>query len=200
MRQTLTNAHLNINKMATSPSVEEEENAIAYLNTYATKHQISSAVYEEKSVSGEPHKRTFTITCKFVGLEVTCEGRSKKEAKKTCAVSMVRKMKKQLGVAEDQTTEYNPVTVLQQFLQKKSLSLPNYDCINEGGPGHSKTFTIRASASGLDGSQYFAEATASSKKEAKKKAASDLYAKLKPVLDKSPKVSAVVILSTITTC
>jgi len=174
--------------MATGPSVEEEENAIAYLNSYATKHQLSPPVYEEKNVAGEPHKRTFTITCKFHQLEVTREGRSKKEAKKSCAVAMVRRMK-ELGVAEDQTTDYNPVTVLQQLLQKKSLSLPSYDCILEGGVPHNKTFTMRATASNHDGTQYFADATASSKKEAKKKAASDLYAKLKPVLEKSPKVS-----------
>jgi len=174
--------------MATGPSVEEEENAIAYLNSYATRHQISPPVYEEKSVTGEPHKRTFTITCKFYQLEVTSEGRSKKEAKKSCAVIMVRKMK-ELGVTEDQTTEYNPVTVLQQLLQKKSLSIPTYDCIREGGVPHSKTFTMRATAINHDGTKYSAEATASSKKEAKKKAASDLYSTLKPVLEKSPKVS-----------
>ncbi|XP_065908411.1 RISC-loading complex subunit tarbp2-like [Dysidea avara] len=173
--------------MATGPSVEEEENAVAYLNSYATKHQLPPPVYEEKSVAGEPHKRTFTITCKFQKFEVTSEGKSKKEAKKSCAVSMVRKMK-ELGVAGDQSTEYNPVTVLQQLLQKKSLVLPIYDCISEGGVPHNKTFTIRATASNHDGNQFSAEATASSKKEAKKKAANDLYSKLKPVLDKSPKV------------
>ena len=169
----------------------EEENAVAYLNTHATRNGLPPPVYKEKEVRGEPHKRTFTITCEFVNLEVSCEGKSKKEAKRACAVSMVRKMKEQGLISAAQSMEYEPVAVLQQLLQKKNYPVPSYEEVGQGGLPHCKLFTISATAQYADGKLICepAKATASSKKEAKKKAANELLTRVKPLLETSPSVS-----------
>lgn len=169
----------------------DEENAVAYLNTYATKHGKAAPVYREKEVRGEPHKRTFTITCDFVDLVVCCEGKSKKDAKRACAMSMVQKMREVGLLSTNDAMEPEPVAVLQQLLQKRNYPLPKYDELEATGLSHCKQFTISVTALYPDGRQICepSVAKASSKKEAKKKAASDLLAKLRPLLDTSPIVS-----------
>ena len=175
--------------MAT-PEQLEEENAIAFLNMHASKNGKAPPEYKEKDMRGEPHKRTFTLTCEFVGLEVCCEGKSKKEAKKKCAVYMVRKMRKE-GLLSTQSMEYEPVAALQQILQKKGYPVPKYEEVGATGLSHCKQFTIRVTASYPDGRMICepSDATASSKKEAKKKAADDLLTRVKQLLDTSPLVS-----------
>ena len=169
----------------------EEENAIAYLNTHATRNGLPPPVYIEKEVRGEPHKRTFTITCKFVDLEVSCEGKSKRDAKRACAVSMMKRMKKEGLISAAQSMEYEPVAVLQQLLQKKNYPVPSYEEVGQAGLPHCKQFSISVTARYPDGKQICdpAIATASSKKEAKKKAANELLTRVKPLLETSPLVS-----------
>ena len=169
----------------------EEENAIAFLNTYTTRYGKTFPVYKEKEVRGEPHRRTFTMTCEFVDLEVCCEGKSKKDAKRACAVSMVKKMREEGLLSTAESMEYEPVAVLQQLLQKKNYPIPKYEEVGEAGLPHRKLFTIRASAVYPDGKLICeaAVATASSKKDAKKKAANELLDRVKPLLDTSPLVS-----------
>ena len=175
-------------------SQPEEENAIAYLNSYAGKHGKTQPEYKEKDTRGEPHKRTFTLTCQFVDLEVCCEGKSKKEAKRACAVSMVKKMREAGLLSPAESMEYEPVAVLQQLLQKKGYPLPRYDEVGAGGLPHCKIFSIKATALYPDYKEISdpAIATASSKKEAKKKAASELLDRVRPLLDTSPVVSCIV--------
>lgn len=168
----------------------EEENAVAYLNTYATRNAKPPPLYREREVRGEPHKRTFTIMCEFVDLEVCCEGKSKKDAKRACAVSMIKKMKESGLLSTAESIEYEPVAVLQQLLQKRNYPLPRYDEVGQSGLSHCKQFTVKATAS-YPNNELICEpsvATASSKKEAKKKAASDLLTRVKPLLDTSPVV------------
>ena len=169
----------------------EEENAIAFLNTYATKNGKVFPEYREKEARGEPHKRTFSMTCEFVGLEVSCEGKSKKDAKRACAVSMVKKMREAGLLSTAESMEYEPVAVLQQLLQKKNYPIPKYEETGQTGLAHCKQFTISVTASYPDGRLICeaAVATGSSKKEAKKKAANDLLTRVKPLLDTSPLVS-----------
>ena len=176
--------------MAEAPQ-PEEENAVAFLNNYATRNGKVAAVYKEKEVRGEPHRRTFTMTCEFVGLDVCCEGKSKKDAKRACAVSMVRRMRESGLLSTEQSMEYEPVAALQQLLQKRNCPLPKYDEVGETGMSHCKQFTIRVTAIYPDGRPICepSVATGSSKKEAKKKAADDLLVRLKPLLDNSPNVS-----------
>ena len=171
----------------------EEENAIAYLNTYATKHCKAFPEYREKETRGEPHKRTFSMTCKFVGHEVCCEGKSKKDTKRACAVSMVKKMREAGLLSTAESMEYEPVAVLQQLLQKRNYPVPKYEEAGVAGLDHCKQFSIRVTASYPDGRSLCeaAVATGSSKKEAKKKAASVLLSRVKPLLDTSPSVSLV---------
>ena len=171
----------------------EEENAIAYLNTYATKNGKAFPEYREKEARGEPHKRTFSMTCEFVGLEVCCEGKSKKDTKRACAVSMVKRMREAGLLSTAESMEYEPVAVLQQLLQKRNYPVPKYEEVGEAGLPHRKQFTISVTASYPDG-QLICEAavaTGSSKKEAKKKAANDLLTMVKPLLETSPLVSLV---------
>ena len=177
----------------------EEENAIAYLNTYATKNSRTPPEYREKETRGEPHKRTFSMTCDFVGLEVCCEGKSKKDAKRACAVSMVKKMREAGLLSTAESMEYEPVAVLQQLLQKRNYPVPKYEEVGEAGLAHRKQFSIRVTASYPDGRPISepSVATGNSKKEAKKKAASDLLSRVKPLLDTSPSVSLVCVLPTL---
>ena len=174
-------------------SQPEEENAIAYLNNYAAKNGKKHPEYKEKDTRGEPHKRTFTMTCEFVGLEVCCEGKSKKEAKRTCAVSMVKKMREAELLSSAESMEYEPVAVLQQLLQKKGYPVPKYDEVGAGGLPHCKTFAIKATALYPDNREICEPtvATASSKKEAKKRAAVELLSRVRPLLDTSPVVSCI---------
>jgi len=176
--------------MAGTDLQPEEENAVAFLNTYATRNGKLAPVYKEKEVRGEPHKRTFSMTCEFIDLEVCCEGKSKKDAKRACAVSMVKKMRESGLLLTAQSMECEPVAVLQQLLQKKNCPVPKYDEVGETGPAHCKQFTIKATALYPDNREICEPsfATASSKKEAKKKAANDLLIKVKPLLDNSPVV------------
>lgn len=169
----------------------EEENAVAFLNTFATRNGKMPPEYKEKEIRGEPHRRTFTLTCEFVDLQVCCEGKSKKDAKRACAVSMVKKMREAGLLSTAESMEYEPVAVLQQLLQKKGYPLPRYDDLGATGLSHCKQFTIRATASYPDGGDICepSVATGSSKKEAKKKAAGELLTKVKPLLDTSPLVS-----------
>ncbi|XP_015589648.1 interferon-inducible double-stranded RNA-dependent protein kinase activator A homolog [Cephus cinctus] len=58
------------------------------------------------------------------------------------------------------------ISMLQEFMMKGMKQLPNYTLIHDGGGTHLSSFTIRVECNGES-----VEATASSKKEAKHKAA-----------------------------
>lgn len=69
----------------------------------------------------------------------------------------------------------DPKTRLQEWLQARSLPLPEYEVIAESGPAHRRSFEVRAS---LSESAESTEAQASSRRAAEQKAAQALLEKI----------------------
>lgn len=65
----------------------------------------------------------------------------------------------------------DPKTALQEWAQARGKSLPAYKVVKRSGPDHAPDFTVRVTVEGAGA----AEATASSKREAEKLAAEELF-------------------------
>ncbi len=68
----------------------------------------------------------------------------------------------------------DPKTALQEWAQARSLGLPKYEMVGQSGPDHAPEFEIEVTIKGYPS----ARAVGSSKREAQKRAAQDLFERL----------------------
>lgn len=88
----------------------------------------------------------------------------------TCRQFILSQLATRLDKASPDNISKDPKTRLQEYLQARHMSLPDYDVIDVAGEAHAQTFTIRCKIEGTDA----VTAKGSSRRKAEQSAASEL--------------------------
>ena len=97
-----------------------------------------------------------------------------------CRIFLLREMAAMLGAVERQEHERDYKTLLQEVMQARFQSAPNYEVTAENGPAHDRTFEIAVVFSGA----ILGTGSGKSKKEAEQQAAAE--ALTSPLLTEPP--------------
>lgn len=173
---------------------QEITNPVVKLQEYMQKRCADLPVYTEQGNQGPAHEPVFTVACTVNGRTEFATSSNKKDAKKMAAQSMVDllmsptstnppsppiSLSPQLPELIDNTNNTsnckysNPVSMLQEYMQKNNLDLPIYQLHGQQGPAHHLVFTIACTVNGRT-----AFAQSSKKTEAKKMAAHNMLDQL----------------------
>ncbi|XP_069472209.1 interferon-inducible double-stranded RNA-dependent protein kinase activator A isoform X2 [Ambystoma mexicanum] len=149
-------------------------------------------MYELEKAEGQAHLPSFTYKVTLDEIVCTGQGPSKKIARHKAAEAALKILKGDCGLSlsmqelavtdtpKQQPNQPNPIGTLQELAVKKGWRLPDYSLAQESGPPHKREFTMTCRV------EKFAETGAgTSKKIAKRIAASKLLEKLKMVTDDS---------------
>lgn len=135
-------------------------------------HKRTPPEYVIVGMYGPDHQRVFIMSVTALGESAEGTAASKKEAEKEAA----RALLKLVDVAALATERKSVAPVgkdakmeLQEMCQAEHLSLPIYETVSTSGPDHNRTFTVSVRALGRRST-----GTASTKKEAEKRAAAML--------------------------
>lgn len=155
--------------------------SIAVINQYSQQHGLSLE-WEEVSISGPSHQRTFVVRL-TVGEHVTeGQGSSKKLAKEDAAKRMIAELHGE-GYLESKSVQdqRSKISILQELCQKSSRSVPRYSEISRFGPPNDPTFTFAVAIHHPEtGEELTAKGEGRSKDKAKTNAAAAMLEQLYP--------------------
>ncbi len=100
----------------------------------------------------------------------------------TCRQLILRLYQQQLDNAPDPATLKDPKTRLQELLQGRKLSIPNYEVLDVSGKSHQQTFHVNCT---IDELSLVTEAKASSRRKAEQKSALKAIEELEAMFNKS---------------
>jgi len=148
--------------------------------------------YDLLTMEGRAHQPSFVFRCTVGDVTGEGHGTSKKAGKHQAAENVLNQLKAGIVPGDEQPEvlqpevdnqvslnyggEINPVGTLQELVVSRGWRLPDYSLASEAGPAHKKEFIICCSVEKLK--EY---GSGSSKKSAKRNAASAMLVKLKEI-------------------
>ncbi|XP_054258800.1 interferon-inducible double-stranded RNA-dependent protein kinase activator A homolog [Macrosteles quadrilineatus] len=121
----------------------KEDNPVGFLQELCQKHGYAFPQFEEVDDSGPDHEKMFTVKCKFQNVEALGKARTKKAAKSEAAKNMILVSLDKCSVEtrkEDSNADSsektspvgnkNPVSMLNEFSQKKGLRPPKFEVVS----------------------------------------------------------------------
>lgn len=121
----------------------KEDNPVGFLLELCQKHGYAFPQFEEVDDSGPDHEKMFTVKCKFQNVEALGKARTKKAAKSEAAKNMILvsldkcsvETRKEDSIADssEKTSPVgnkNPVSMLNEFSQKKGLRPPKFEVVS----------------------------------------------------------------------
>jgi len=149
--------------------------------------------YDLLTMEGRAHQPSFVFRCTVGDVTGEGHGTSKKAGKHQAAENVLNQLKAGIVPGDEQPEqsapeldsnqvslnyggEINPVGTLQELVVSRGWRLPDYSLASEAGPAHKKEFIICCSVEKLK--EY---GNGSSKKSAKRNAASAMLTKLKDI-------------------
>jgi len=149
--------------------------------------------YDLLTMEGRAHQPSFVFRCTVGDVTGEGHGTSKKAGKHQAAENVLNKLKAGIVPGEESPEqaqpemdsnqvsinyggEINPVGTLQELVVSRGWRLPDYSLASEAGPAHKKEFIICCSVEKLK--EY---GNGSSKKSAKRNAATAMLSKLKDI-------------------
>nr|WP_250807587.1 RNB domain-containing ribonuclease [Neorhizobium tomejilense] len=165
---------------------DAEPNAKGDLISFCQVRRLGAPVFDVVR-SGPSHAPVFSATVAVTkdGKDIFCEPQqasTRRDAERFAATAMLALLSETKGAVAAKpkashqpkgASHENPKTALQELCQKKGWSLPLYD-VKQAGPAHSPKFVALATITTGKGKLQSKEVTASSKKDAEKRAAEEL--------------------------